>query len=126
MLTDREKEVIELMGHPLYTVEFVESWLSQKTIPVRVNAVAALQQMAVEGFYQAVKYMARLPMPEKKCRFPEGIVIKPDGVNELDPCVYREVQAFANVTVRVMRCEKCGHEEVSWYRQEDTEEIEAE
>lgn len=60
----------------------------------------------------------------EKCHFPSGIAIKPDGVNELDPCVYEEVECYKNVTVHVMRCLRCGHVEISWERQEDTEEVE--
>ena len=59
-----------------------------------------------------------------KCQFPDGMVIKPDGVNELDPCEYEVVEAYRNVTIEVLRCRKCGHTEISWYRQEDTEKIE--
>lgn len=59
----------------------------------------------------------------EKCCFPDGMVIKPDGVNELDPCIYEEVERYRNVTVSVMRCKKCGHVEVSWTRQENTEEV---
>ena len=55
-----------------------------------------------------------------KCKFPHGITIKPDGENELDPCIYEEIEKYANVTVSVMRCRKCGHIEISWQRQEDT------
>lgn len=61
-----------------------------------------------------------------KCEFPEGVVIKPDGVNELDPCVYKEIEAYKNVTVHVLQCKNCGHTEVEWERQENTEEIEIE
>lgn len=60
----------------------------------------------------------------KKCEFPDGIVIKPDGVNELDPCVYQEVEKYANVTVTVLRCMKCGHIEIEWHRQPNTVELE--
>lgn len=63
-------------------------------------------------------------MAEKKCSFPDGIAIKPDGVNELDPCVYEEVERYANVTVIISKCRNCGHIEVSWMRQEDTVELE--
>ena len=62
----------------------------------------------------------------KKCCFPAGVTIRPDGVNELDPCRYREVERYKNVTVRVLRCTRCGHTEVTWVRQEDTERLEAE
>lgn len=56
-----------------------------------------------------------------KCEFPEGIRILPDGRNELDPCLYEEVERWRNVTVSVLRCPICGHTEISWFRQEDTE-----
>jgi hypothetical protein len=61
-----------------------------------------------------------------KCKFPEGIVIKPDGIHELDPCEYQEVERYANVTVSIRRCKKCGNIDISWFRQEDTEELEVE
>ena len=56
----------------------------------------------------------------KKCQFPEGVTIKPDGIHELDPCVYEEVERYANVTVIVNRCKNCGHIELMWLRQENT------
>ena len=59
----------------------------------------------------------------KKCSFGD-ITIKPDGINELDPCIYEDIEMYANVTVVVSRCKKCGHIEISWIRQENTEEIE--
>lgn len=58
-----------------------------------------------------------------RCQFPGGVIIKPDGINELDPCIYEEVECYKNVTVHVMRCRRCGHVEISWERQEDTEEV---
>ena len=58
-----------------------------------------------------------------KCTFGDGVVICPDGVNQLDPCLYEEIERYANVTVSVLRCKKCGHIELAWYRQENTEEI---
>lgn len=58
-----------------------------------------------------------------KCSFPPGAVIRPDGVNELDSCCYKEVERYKNVTVRVLRCIRCGHIEVTWVRQEDTEQL---
>lgn len=59
-----------------------------------------------------------------KCQFPGGVVIKPDGVNELDPCIYEEVERYANVTVSINRCKVCGHVSIEWMRQEDTEQLE--
>ena len=61
-----------------------------------------------------------------KCKFPEGIVIKPDGIYELDPCEYQEVERYANVTISIRRCKKCGNIDIAWFRQEDTEELEVE
>jgi hypothetical protein len=55
---------------------------------------------------------------------PDGMIIKPDGVNELDPCIYEEVERYANVTISISRCKNCGHIDISWFRQEDTEELE--
>ena len=61
-----------------------------------------------------------------KCKFPDGIVIKPDGIHELDPCEYQEVERYANVTISIRRCKKCGSIDIAWFRQEDTEELEVE
>lgn len=60
---------------------------------------------------------------EKKCSFPDGVTIKPDGVHELDPCIYEEIEKYVNVTVNVLRCKKCGHIDIAWERQEDTYKI---
>ncbi len=62
----------------------------------------------------------------EKCRFPSGVVIRPDGVNELDPCIYKEVERYKNVTVRILRCTRCGHIELTWMRQQDTEQLDPE
>ena len=56
-----------------------------------------------------------------KCKFPNNLVIKPDGVNDLDPCIYEEVESLKNVTIHIMRCKNCGHIEISWEKQENTE-----
>lgn len=57
-----------------------------------------------------------------KCAFHKGISIRPNGVDELDPCMYETVQKLRNVTVEILRCKKCGQIEISWYRQDNTEE----
>ena len=49
--------------------------------------------------------------------------MRPDGVNELDPCVYQDVQIFRNVTVVISRCVKCGNINIGWTRQPDTETV---
>lgn len=55
-----------------------------------------------------------------KCKMPDGLVIKPDGINELDPCVYEPIEEYGNVTVTISKCRKCGFIDISWRRQEDT------
>ena len=60
---------------------------------------------------------------QHKCTFGDQnaeITIKPDGVNELDPCLYQEIEAHKNVTVHILRCVRCGHIEVEWERQDNT------
>lgn len=59
----------------------------------------------------------------KKCNFGAGVTIKPDGIHELDPCIYETKEIHANVTVYVRQCPKCGSVDISWERQEDTEDI---
>lgn len=56
-----------------------------------------------------------------KCTFGDGMTIKPDGVHELDPCLYEDIEIWHNVTVIVSRCKHCGHIELSWIKQDDTE-----
>lgn len=55
-MTDREKEVVRELNHPLYTVDFLEEW-KDRDDNVFVNAPAALQAMGANGFYEAVKRM---------------------------------------------------------------------
>ena len=55
-------------------------------------------------------------LKNQKCQPPDGVSIKPDGVNELDPCLYDEVETYQNVTVHVLRCRRCGHIEIEWER----------
>ena len=56
-MTDKEKKIIKKLNHSLYTVEFLEEWLTRND-NVFVNAPAALQAMGAKGFYEAVKAMA--------------------------------------------------------------------
>ncbi len=57
------------------------------------------------------------------CEFPNGMSIKPDGVNELDPCIYEDIEKYENVTVIISRCTKCGKIEIGWKRQPNTRQI---
>ena len=58
-----------------------------------------------------------------KCEFPEGMIVKPDGENELDPCIYETTQIFTNCIVEICKCKKCGNVSVSWRKTGDTEEV---
>ncbi len=60
-------------------------------------------------------------MTKHKCQFSNGIIIKPNGVNELDPCIYDLMEEHQNVTVRVYQCAICGSVDISWEKQDDTE-----
>lgn len=57
-MTDVEKLIIELLDDESYTAQFVEEWTRRPVENVFINAPAALQQMAVDGFYRAVRRMA--------------------------------------------------------------------
>ena len=56
----------------------------------------------------------------EKCSF-DGYSIKPDGINDLDPCLYEDIEIHTNCTVIVSRCIKCGHIELSWVKNEGCE-----
>ena len=56
-----------------------------------------------------------------KCHYPDGMVIKPDGVHELDPCIYENIEIHTNCTVIVSRCQKCGNIDISWIKNEGCE-----
>ena len=57
-----------------------------------------------------------------KCTHGDGMTVEVGGV-PVDPCRYREVQTIKNVTVHVLKCSDCGHIEIEWERQENTEDI---
>ena len=61
-----------------------------------------------------------------KCEFPNGLVIKPDGIHELSACCYQEVERYANDTVSIRKCQLCGNIDIAWFKQEDTEIVEIE
>lgn len=56
-MTNKEREIIRNLNHPLYTVEFLEEWINRKD-NVLTNTPAALQAAKACGFYEAVKRMA--------------------------------------------------------------------
>lgn len=75
---------------------------------------------AVKAYNAAVCPYSDQQNRNNKCTHPNGVAVYPDGVNELDPCRYDEIERYKNVTVNVLRCPKCGHTEIEWERQEDT------
>ena len=52
-----------------------------------------------------------------------GITIKPDGIHPLSQHLFVEEECLKNVTVQILRCRKCGHVSIGWYRQANTEEV---
>ena len=52
-----------------------------------------------------------------------NVVIKPDGVHTLVPCVFELEQRLKNVTVEILTCPKCGKTSIGWYRQDNTEDV---
>lgn len=85
---------------------------------------AAKLALAALRFQQALTATAEAgPSGRHRCRFPGGMTVKPDGIHRLDPCTYEAKEIHINVTVTVSQCTRCGHVEVEWQRQEDTEDI---
>lgn len=58
-LTPEEKWAIKTLNDPIYTVEFIEDWLSREPVNVFSNVPAALQQVGVNGFLSAVRRLSR-------------------------------------------------------------------
>ena len=58
-----------------------------------------------------------------RCSYPEGMMIKPDGINELDPCLYETTNIFTNCIVEVSKCVRCGNVSVTWKRTDRTIEV---
>lgn len=54
-----------------------------------------------------------------KCSYGEGVEMK-IGDTPIDPCEYVTVERHENVTVDVIKCVKCGHTEVLWFKQDNT------
>lgn len=50
---------------------------------------------------------------KRKSEFPDGVVFKPDGIHEADPCIYKEIERYENVTIIINWCTKCGHIDIS-------------
>ena len=46
--TEQERQIVRELGHPLYTVEYLETWINRND-DVMCNAVAALTAMGAKG-----------------------------------------------------------------------------
>lgn len=51
------------------------------------------------------------------------MIVKPDGIHELDPCIYMTTEIYKNVTVEIRECIHCGRVDIVWVMQENTERI---
>lgn len=56
-----------------------------------------------------------------KCSFPDGVDVRPDGMHKLDPCIYTRRETHKNVTVNIDQCLRCGHIQLSWDAQANSE-----
>ena len=109
MMTDMEMD--------LYITQ-VEARLMKNTVKEQEDTIAN-QKRHIAALQAAIEDLRK--QMSMKCNFGAGVVIKPDGVNELDACAYELMEKHRNVTVEVLRCQKCGHIEILWHRQDDTE-----
>lgn len=108
-MTDMEMDLVLAKAE----IEILKKELSDK------KDMVANQRTHIASLQTAIEDLRKqMPM---KCSYGVGVSIKPDGVNELDPCSYEILEAHRNVTVEILRCKKCGHIEILWHRQEDTE-----
>lgn len=107
-MTDVEMDLMMAKAEVLSLQNTVKEY--EITIANQKNHIAALQKVIED---------LRKQQQSKKCSFGAGVSIKPDGINELDACRYEVLEVHENVTVEVIQCKKCGHQELSWYRTKD-------
>lgn len=55
-LTGKEKEIVQMLGDPIYTVKYLEEWINRND-DVSINAVAALTAMGAKGYYRAIQHI---------------------------------------------------------------------
>ena len=53
-MTEKEREIVERLNHPVYTTDFLEEWIQRKD-NVFINAPAALQAMGAKGYYEHIE-----------------------------------------------------------------------
>lgn len=69
-MTEKEKDIVARLNHPIYTVDFLGKWVNRND-DVFTNAFAALQAMGAKGYYEAVKQMAVAP----RAALPKTVVL---------------------------------------------------
>lgn len=55
-----------------------------------------------------------------KCDMGNVKLVAPNG-HEIDPCLYEVVEEHDNCHVEVLRCKYCGHVEISWRKENESE-----
>jgi len=78
-------------------------------------------EIPVELFFKLMEQDKMYDSEMTKCSFQDGVTVKPDGEHELDACCYKVKEIHRNVTVTVSECKRCGAVDISWERQDDTE-----
>lgn len=71
-MTEKEKDIVRELNHPLYTVGFLEEWINRND-DVFINAPAALQAMGAKGHYEAIKKMAENKQEPQKMTGREAV-----------------------------------------------------
>lgn len=61
-------------------------------------------------------------MEKQRCTHKDEDIVEMFGI-PVDACHYEEIERYKNVTVSILQCPKCGHVEIVWKRQENTERI---
>lgn len=57
MLTDKEKDIVRKLNHPIFTVDVLEKWLNRSE---ESKGIPGQQSFAVTGYYEAVRRMAEV------------------------------------------------------------------
>lgn len=57
-MNELERKIVTTLKDPLYTIEFLESWIDRDD-NVLINAPAALQAVGAKSYYKAIQQIAR-------------------------------------------------------------------
>lgn len=118
-LYSHANEVVQILSDTFDKLTAIADKYNLDRCGVIKLAIAAMQKTAENDVF----WLLLSAEKALKCAPPDGVTIKPDGKHPLDPCEYEVKEIHRNVTVEVIRCRKCGHTEISWRRQEDTEDF---